>query len=204
MKIEPLIKGNYYHIYNRGNNGIDLFIDNENHVHFLRLYEKYINPIADTFAWCLMKNHFHILVYLKEDNEINRNELTYSTIDIPKEINPSKQFSHLFNAYSQAINKRYKRTGSLFERPFERKKVTSQKYFSNLIFYIHNNPVHHGFEKRIMDYPWSSYNSILSDKPSKLQRERTIEYFEDLENFIAYHNKEHDFEEIKELLIDFI
>lgn len=204
MKTEPLIKGSYYHIYNRGNNGIDLFMADENYVHFLRLYEKYINPIADTFAWCLMKNHFHILVYLKEDKEIIIKELTYSTVENPKEINPSKQFSHLFNAYSQAINKRYNRTGSLFEKSFERKIVTSEKYFSNLIFYIHNNPVHHGFEKRIMDYPWSSYDSIISSKPTKLKRERTIECFEDVDNFITYHNKEHDFEEIKDLLIDFI
>ena len=204
MKTEPLIKGNYYHIYNRGNNGVDLFVDNENYTHFLRLYEKYINPIADTFAWCLMKNHFHILVYIKADAEINKKELSYSTIEQPKEINPSKQFPHLFNSYTQAINKRYKRTGSLFEKPFERKIVSSEKYFTNLVYYIHHNPVHHGFVKRIMDYPWSSYDSIVSLKPTKLKRDRTVNSFGDVDNFIYYHTKEHDLEELKDLLIDFI
>ena len=204
MKTEPLIKGNFYHIYNRGNNGIDLFMDDENYRHFLRLYEKYINPIADTFAWCLMKNHFHILVYLKEDNEINIEDFSYSTIEHPKEINPSKQFSHLFNSYTQAINKRYKRTGSLFEKPFERKKVSSEKYFMNLVYYIHHNPVHHGFVDRIMDYPWSSYDTIISLKPTKLKRDKTINYFNDLDNFIYYHNNEHDVEEIKDLLVDYV
>lgn len=202
MKIEPLIQGNYYHIYNRGNNGIDLFLEKENYSHFLRLYEKYINPIADTYAWCLMKNHFHLLVYIKENNEINTKELTYSTVETAKEINPSKQFSHLFNSYTQAINKRYKRTGSLFEKPFERKKVTSEKYFTNLIFYIHHNPVHHGFTDKISDYPWSSYDSITSQNTTKVKREKIIEYFNDLPNFLSYHNKEHDMEEIEELLID--
>ncbi len=204
MKIEPLIQGNYYHIYNRGNNGIDLFIDNENYTYFLRLYEKYIDPVADTFAWCLMKNHFHLLVYLKEDVEINLKNLTYSTVEVPKKINPSKQFSHLFNAYTQAINKRYNRTGSLFEKPFERKLVSSEKYFNNLVYYLHHNPVHHGFVEKISDYPWTSYNSVVTLKPTKLKRERIIECFEDLPNFIAYHNNEHDLEEIKELLIDYI
>lgn len=46
----PLENGKYYHIYNRGNNGIDLFYDKENYLHFLKLYQKYIDPIAETFA----------------------------------------------------------------------------------------------------------------------------------------------------------
>ncbi len=56
----PLEKGNYYHIYNRGNNGIDVFFDSESYYHFLRLFDRYISPIAETYAWCLLKNHFHI------------------------------------------------------------------------------------------------------------------------------------------------
>jgi len=145
MNSIPLIGGNYYHIFNRGNNRDHIFYETENYYHFLRLYEKYINPIADTFAWCLLKNHFHILVYLKTDNEIDKNLFTYSTVEKPKIINPSKQFSHFFNAYTQSINKRYHRTGSLFEKNFERKQITSESYFQKLIYYIHNNPVHHGF-----------------------------------------------------------
>ncbi|WP_225318013.1 hypothetical protein [Flavobacterium luteum] len=58
-----LLHGNYYHIYNRGNNGIDVFLETENYYHFLRLYAKYIEPIADTYAWCLLKNHFHMFKF---------------------------------------------------------------------------------------------------------------------------------------------
>ena len=85
---------NLYHIYNRGNNGIDIFFENENYNHFLRLYAKYIEPIAETYAWCLLKNHFHLLVRIKEKSEIDQNQLTYSTTEKPKVIDPSKQFSH--------------------------------------------------------------------------------------------------------------
>jgi REP element-mobilizing transposase RayT len=72
---QPIVHGNYYHIYNRGNNGIDIFLETENYYHFLRLYAKYINPIAETFAWCLLKNHFHILVKIKDIQEINKKRL---------------------------------------------------------------------------------------------------------------------------------
>jgi hypothetical protein len=202
MKQIPIEEGNFYHIYNRGNNSIDLFFDAENYIHFLRLYEKYINPIAETYAWCLMKNHFHILVYIKELSEIDISKLEYSSTDKPKAISASKQFSNLFNAYTLAINKRYKRTGSLFEKNFKRKIVTNEIYFKQLIFYIHNNPVHHHFTDSIIEYPWTSYGTILSEKPTKLQRERVIEMFGDIENFRYYHSTSQNLEEVEELLID--
>ena len=183
MESIPITPGKYYHIFNRGNNHDDIFYENENYYYFLRLYEKYINPISDTFAWCLLKNHFHLLVYIRTDSEIDPKTLSYSTVEKPKSINASKQFSHLFNAYTQAINKRHHRRGSLFEKNFERKLIKSKNYYRNLIFYIHNNPVHHGFCDSISEYPWSSYVSVLSKKPTKLQRDRVIEIFDDLENF---------------------
>ena len=89
-------------------------------MHFLRLYQKYIDPVAATYAWCLMPNHFYLLVYIKEQTEIDVEKLSNQTkmptlpalqtlagLNTPQNYNPSKQFSHLFNAYSQAFNKRY-------------------------------------------------------------------------------------------------
>ena len=199
---EPVLFGNYYHIYNRGNNGTNVFFDNDNYNHFLRLYAKYIDPIAETYAWCLLRNHFHILVRIKESTEIEVSELTYSTKEKPKVIDASRQFSHLFNAYTQSINKRYNRTGSLFEKPFDRKLVSNEKYFQTLIYYIHNNPVHHGFVEKMNLYPWSSYESIISDKPTKMKRAAIIELYGDIDNFIFYHNQEQDIEGIVDLIIE--
>ena len=199
----PLLHGNYYHIYNRGNNGIDIFLETENYYHFLRLYAKYIEPIADTYAWCLLKNHFHILVRIKEKEEIIASDLTYNTTEKPKVIEPYRQFSHFFNAYTQAINKRHKRTGSLFEKNYERKPVNSEVYFQQLIFYIHNNPVHHGFVKQMSLYPWSSYDSIISDKPTMLKRNEVLLLFEDKESFLSYHNNPQNTNEITDLIIEY-
>jgi len=202
MKHIPLTNGNYYHIYNRGNNSDDIFYENENYYHFLRLYEKYIEPIADTYAWCLLKNHFHVLVYIKTELEINQKSLSYSTVEKPKVVSASKQFSHFFNAYTQAINRRHKRTGSLFEKNFERKLVDTDEYFRKLIFYIHHNPVHHGFIDNMELYPWSSYNSVISNKPTKLKRNRVIEIFDDIENFKYCHSINQNLELINHLMIE--
>jgi putative transposase len=182
--IQPLENGKYYHIYNRGINSDVLFKENDNHEYFLRLYDTHIDPIAETYAWCLMKNHFHFLVRIKDVDEI----------DTEKKIQPSQSFSNLFNAYTKAFNKSYNRHGSLFERPFRRKEINQNKYFQNVIAYIHNNPVHHNICDQPLNYPWSSYITCLSDKPTKLRRKEVIEIFEDLENFKYVHElKSNDF-----------
>lgn len=198
----PLEKGKYYHIYNRGNNGIDVFFDTDSYYHFLKLYDKYISPIADTYAWCLLKNHFHFLVYIRLDNEIEFEKLEYSTVEKPKILEPSKQFGHLFNAYTQAINKKFNRTGALFENPFERKQITSDKYLNNIIYYIHNNPVQHGFVKQMGLYPWSSYDSILSNKPTKLKRSEVIDLYGSIEEFQNYHQINQNLNEINNFIIE--
>jgi REP element-mobilizing transposase RayT len=198
----PILHGNYYHIYNRGNNRADVFFESDNYYYFLQLYAKYIEPIAETFAWCLLKNHFHILVRIKNKEEIKSEDLSYSTTEVPKVIDPSRQFSHLFNTYTQAINKRYNRTGSLFETTFQRKLVTSEKYFRQLIYYIHNNPVHHRFVDHLELYPWSSYETTLSDKYTKLKRNEVLELFGGKGNLIYYHKQQQDLKNIENLIIE--
>jgi len=202
MRTEVLSPGNYYHIYNRGNNGEPLFFEEENYIYFLKLYDKYISPIAETYAWCLMKNHFHFLVYLKSEEEIDISQLTYKTSTKPKIISASRQFSHCFNSYAQTINKKYNRTGSLFEKSLERKHVKNENYFLKLIYYIHNNPVHHGVSDSISNYRWSSYKSFLLTKPTKLKRKEVLELFEGLENFIFYHNHIQNLGEINNLIFE--
>lgn len=177
MQTEKLEPGNYYHIYNRGNNGGTLFFEIENYHYFLRLYEKYLDPISNLVAWCLMRNHFHFLIYFKEKEELLENDITVK--------DPSRQLSHFFNSYAQAINKKYGRTGSLFERPFERKRIDSEKYLKQLILYIHKNPVTHNVVKNVEDYSWSSYHSIVSSNPANLNRQQVIDLFGGLENFRA-------------------
>lgn|SRR5690554_2029419 len=67
MKQERLKEGQFYHIYNRGNNRRDLFLEPAHYEHFLALYDKFISPVAETLAWVLMPNHFHMVVRIKEN-----------------------------------------------------------------------------------------------------------------------------------------
>ncbi|MFK7004132.1 hypothetical protein BWK63_06095 [Flavobacterium covae] len=188
--IQALERGNYYHIYNRGINSITLFDNKENYEYFLTLYSLHIDPIAETFAWCLMKNHFHFVVRIKEISEISTDKI----------ILPSQSFSNLFNAYTKAYNKSTKRHGALFERPFRRKQINNRTYFQNVIIYIHNNPVHHNICDHPIQYPWSSYLSCTSDRSTKLKRKEVIELFNDIENFKQSHQAKCNYYIIEESL----
>ena len=190
MQIEKIEFGKFYHIFNRGNNSQDIFFEEENYLYFLKLLTKYIFPVADIYCYCLMNNHFHLLIRIKEFEELVLSDFTFSTVEKPKSFDASRQFSHFFNAYTLAINKRYKRSGSLFEKPFERKLVENETYLVQLILDIHNNPKNHGIVDRAEDYKWSSYHAILSDSPTKLQRNKVLEYFDDRENFVFCHRND--------------
>ena len=139
MEIQAIEEGCLYHIFNRGNNSEKIFFEEENYRYFLKLLKKYIVPVADIYAYCLLQNHFHFLVRIKEKKEIDFQKLKYSTVDKPIEVSASRQFSHFLNAYSQAINKKFGRTGSLFEKRFERKEITDENYLRQVILYINNN-----------------------------------------------------------------
>jgi len=75
-----LEENKYYHIYNRGNNSQPIFFEEENYSHFSKLLHKYISPVADIFCYCLLPNHYHILIRIKTNSEIKLEDLSYSTV----------------------------------------------------------------------------------------------------------------------------
>jgi adenine-specific DNA methylase len=86
-----------------------------------------------------------------------------------------------------AIHKQEHRTGSLFERPFKRLPVTQQSHFNAVLSYIHINPEKHGVVPNFTSYPYSSYQSILSDKPTHLCRNEVVSWFASKMDFIKFH-----------------
>ncbi|UII33147.1 hypothetical protein LVD17_04815 [Fulvivirga ulvae] len=191
----PLQPQEIYHIYTHANGSENLFREDENYRYFLSKYSEYIHPIAETFAYCLMPNHVHFMIRVRDEEEV----LEFLKLKKPTlqgfetlggfSMAVSKQFSHLLNGYTQAYNKRYTRKGSLFTPNFNRKPVESDTYFTSLIVYIHNNPIHHGFVTDAEDWPHSSYHSYLLEKRTKIAREEGLQWFGGRKEFVEVHRE---------------
>ncbi len=212
MANEPLQYGRYYHIYNRGNNGENLFVQQRNYPYFLQLYAQHIQPVAETFAYCLLPNHFHfgLRTYTEEEQEAYHRSQNGPIskigpfLDKPifKLQEPSRAFNNLFIAYARAFNKATNRTGALFERPFGRKIIDSQRYLMTLITYIHHNPQKHGFVSDFREWPWSSYSAILSSRPTKINRDEVLTWYNGRSHFTNAHAAEPDSRLIAPLLME--
>ena len=135
----PFQPGHYYHLYNRGNDRNLIFFERENYLHFLRLIRRYlIDQALDVVAYCLMPNHYHLLVQCKT-----------SAL--------SGAMMRLSVAYTKAMNRRYNRVGVVFQGQFQAIAVDSDEYLYHLTRYIHLNPVKAGLVAQPQDWEFSSY-----------------------------------------------
>ena len=177
---------------------------------FLKLFEKHLFPVADLFAYCLLRNHFHILARIKSEEEIfeTRKNPRVSSVSTRQtgQVNSanqeegqsrkvlgskyvSDQFSNFFNAYAKTINKAYGRTGSLFQHPFGRVPITTDRQFWNVIAYIHQNPQKHGFVKDFRDWKYSSYGVILTGKATVIKRGDVMKWFGTRDDYLSLHQQ---------------
>lgn len=145
----------YYHLYSRGVNKQDIFCEPEDYFYFLGLFKRHLSdePFKDSsgryyikldtevelVAFCMMPNHFHLLCYLKEPQGIVN--LMHSVL----------------TAYSMYFNKKYKRTGGLFEGPFLASRITNDGYLWHVSRYIHLNPLDLGVDFRLYVYSSIAY-----------------------------------------------
>ena len=197
MHTEPFITGNYYHIFNRGVNGEDLFKEKRNYYYFLQQYQFYCADVLDSFAYALLKNHFHMLVYVKETTEVPRKDGhgMYQP-------DASKQLSHFFNSYAQSINKAYNKTGPLFESPFERKLIDDDSYLTSVIYYCHYNPQLHGFVTDFKQWEFTSYHSILNNDNTFLASSKVLDWFGEKTLFEQAHLNTYETKDISKFLIE--
>jgi len=114
-RVVPLTPGQYYHIYNRGVNREAIFFERENYLFFLRRLREHLLPVTDLVAYCLMPNHYHLLVMVKPWEQ---------TSEVLKDLGGlaprglSMAMMRLSVSYTKAINKRYQRVGGLFQGAF--------------------------------------------------------------------------------------
>lgn len=193
-KRDVLYEDRFYHIYNHAIASENLFLSDENYSFFLRQYAKYINPIAETFSYCLMPNHFHLLIKTKSDKELALS-IPSGFKDPMGSFDFAHRFGNLFNSYAKAFNLQNERRGSLFFESFKRVNTNSDDYFRRLVIYIHMNPVKHGFVNKAEEWKFSSYNIILSNKNTDLKREYVIDMFGDKDNYIHMHELKYEIDD---------
>ena len=189
----PLLADNFYHVISRANGNEKLFLTDDNYRFFLQRYDKYISPIADTFAYALLPNHFHFLIQVKSYAELlafyKKSKSSNKEHGLWQPILVMQQFSNLLNSYTKSFNKKNNRKGALFMDYLRRLDVRTEAQLYATIFYIHQNAVHHGYCKKIADWHWSSYGSILSNNPTKIERQKILDWFGSKEKFIEFHTQ---------------
>ena len=160
----------YYHIYNRTNGNENLFIEEMNYYYFLRRLSLYTFPVADIVAYCLLKNHFHLLIKIKPEAEItkNSNDWCQQLMIPPVKLKPELQLSKAFNSYAKGVNKKYERHGSIFQKRFRRIGLTDHSHLLNTIAYIHVNAEHHGLVDRFYQWKFTSYHLAVGREHSSI------------------------------------
>lgn len=166
--------GKFYHVYNHAVSNDLLFRNWGNYNYFLNLYKKYFESTASTYAYCLLPNHFHLLIKIPE-------EVTGLEV--------SEQFRRMFIAYSRAFNLQQRRRGTLFERFVKRVEVDSDEYLLWLVYYIHRNPIHHRYARDFKHYRWSSYRLFISSGETGIRREEVFDLFGSRKLFLEFHRR---------------
>lgn len=195
--IIPLEFERYYHVFNHANGWEKIFYSPENFRFFLQQYRKYLLPYVDTYCYCLMSNHFHLLIqvkskqeivaHLSKDNDLKNREKNLKKLEATPDEFISKQFSKLFSSYTQALNKQTGRMGSLFMKGFKRKPIEDEKYLKKLVHYIHHNPVEAGLCGKPGDWLHSSYRSIIGREAQWIKCDEVINWFSGIEDFAEFH-----------------
>ncbi len=182
----PLQPDTTFHLFNRGVNGAPVFFEAKNYAYFLKQYARYVHPFITTLAYCLLGNHFHFLVRIRPEDQLQ--QVIRSHQDRPLYWHASNVLASLFQSYTRAMNKMYKRTGPLFESPFKRIPMQDDSHFSRLVFYIHSNPQKHRLVEDYRDYPYSSYHTYLEENKSLLiNRQELFDWFGGKEGYIDFH-----------------
>lgn len=185
-----------YHIFNRGNNSQQLFYSRENYLYFLSKLKTAITPYADTLAWCLMPNHFQLLIYLNqttaEISATDRVTWSHPVSRLPtktRDINQSVAIA--LRSYTRALQQERQFTGSLFQQSTKaiclseisgvspawfqttfgaqiNVAIPEKEYPQTCFDYIHNNPVQAGLCGHPGDWEFSSYRDYTGQRNGTL------------------------------------
>ncbi len=177
--------GYLYHVYNQGNNRQKIFFRRENYAFFIQKIRTHLLPHADVVAWCLMPNHFHLMVYVHSlEIEVCSRSATLSrapTANAPTTQTLNQSIGIMLASYTRAIQKQEDLSGSLFRQKTKAQCLTKtdgitpsylntsfgtsiiiqtleNEYPKTCFNYIHQNPVKANLVKNAEDWEFSSYS----------------------------------------------
>lgn len=130
--------GAIYHVFSRGVDGRDIYLDDSDRVYFLSVLTRVCSELSvELIAYCLMGNHYHLAVKIR---------------DIPLGV----IMHRILTPYALRFNARYDRAGHLLQARYNAKICLDAAYLSTVVRYIHTNPVKAGLVTRPSEWPWSS------------------------------------------------
>ncbi len=164
-----LVTNEIYHVYNRGVEKRDVFLTDRDYKHFLETLEHYLapviklsrkpklkdnqrseTPLVDILCYCLMPNHFHLILRQKSDNGI------------------SVFMNRVANSFTKYFNIKNDRVGPLFQGVFKAVRIETDEQLLHVSRYIHLNPLVANLAANIRDYQWSSYSAYVGDEQNNL------------------------------------
>ena len=141
--------GSWHHVLNRSRRGADAFIEQDDYALFLSLLQE-TSALFNirVAAFCLMPNHYHLLVQTPEANL-------------------SRSMRHLNGIYTQRYNRSHQCDGTLFRGRYKSVLVDADSYILQLVRYIHRNPLKAGLWESLDDYRWSSHTGYIAKAKAK-------------------------------------
>lgn len=173
------IADTFQHVYTRGHSKQKIFLDEQDYITFLNLLERYLSPEeakdpygasypnffnkVELLAYCLMPNHIHLLLYVRQTGEMG------------------KFMRSVMTSYSHYFNKKYRRSGSLFESRYKASVISDESYLEHISRYIHLNP------RNWRDYEYSSLPYYLQrDEVSWIRPDRIRNIFSGPDEYLDF------------------
>ena len=166
-------KNNFYHIYNRGNNYQNIFIEERNYKFFINKLFYFFHNKASLISYCLMPNHYHLLVKMNDNDQL------------------PKIMQRLSTSYTKSINKAYNRVGHLFQGRYKSKLIPNNDYLLHLSRYIHLNPVKAKLVSKPENWKYSSYNDYVNGTSDMLEMHIILDQVKNYTDFVSsYHENQ--------------
>ncbi len=175
-KIENLKAGRVYRIYQRGNNGEELFLDKENSSFLKKLIARHLFPVANLLAYGFGSNDFCVIVQIKPENELPEKY----------RLKLYQPISNLFNSYAKAINKKYGRRGRLFQVRFKRRQIYSKQHLLKTIAHLH---IRFAGDLPFDVFEESSFVEICNGKSALINSEEILGLYGGVDEFFRVHRE---------------